>query len=244
MFEALWTLILEAWREERRWQESAPAEVEDVSVEEEGVPSQSELDMDSLLGWVKRRAEGGKSFKLWEQFLMRDFPAYITFRLALRTGDFKLRCDALRRIAPIFFITGKDRYQFLVVDHLIEMARMSESDWKVVGELFSVSLSKDAFSRLGLDERQEVANRFFKTLTRRILGSFIDKLGPIAQLREVAELEFQREFSLRSPPRGTGPGKSRSNVRQKWTLLSLFYANTRYSTAARTMAHSGPWTGG
>ena len=90
MFEALWTLILEAWREERRRQKSAPAEVEDVSAEEEGVPSESELDMDSLLGWVKRRADEDKSFKLWEQFLLCDFPAYITFRLALRTGDFIL----------------------------------------------------------------------------------------------------------------------------------------------------------
>lgn len=78
---------------------------------------------------------------------------------------------------------------------------MSESDWKVVGELFSVSLSNDAFSRLGLDERQEVENRFFKTLTKRILSSFIDKLGPIAQLREAAEREFEREFIEESAER-------------------------------------------
>eukprot|EP00752_Nemacystus_decipiens_P016789 g15026.t1 len=201
MFEALWTLLLEAWRKERRGGESAPVEDTDVSAEEEGVSSEDELDVDALLRWVKRRAEEDKTFALWEQFLLHDFPAYFTFRLALRTGDFKLRCDALRRIAPIFFITGKDRYQFLVADHLVEMARMSESDWKVVGELFSVSLSNDAFSRLGLDERQEVANRFFKTLLKRVVGSYIDKLGPIAQLREVAELEFEREFIEASPER-------------------------------------------
>ena len=89
----------------------------------------------------------------------------------------------------------------------------------MVGELFSVSLSNDKFSRLGLDERQEVANRFSKTLTRRILSSSTDKLGPIAQLREVAELEFGREFVEESPEREQGQGKSRSNVRQKWRLL-------------------------
>lgn len=208
MFEALWTLLLQAWREKRRQRESAPAEREGASAEEEGVPAEqegapteSELDTDALLDWVKRRAREDKTFVLWAQFLLHDFPAYLTFRFALRTGDFKLRCDALRRIAPIFFITGKDRYQFLVVDHLVELARMSESDWKVVGELFSVSLSNSAFARIGLDERQEVANRFFKTLTKRILSSFIDKLGPIAQLREVAELEFEREFIEKSAER-------------------------------------------
>lgn len=201
MFEALWTLLLEAWRRERRQRESAPAERDDMSAEEEGGPSEDELDMEAMLDWVKRRADEDCTFALWAQFLLHDFPAYLTFRLAVRTGDFKLRCDALRRIAPIFFITGKDRYQFLVVDHLIEMARMSESDWKVVGELFTVSLSNDAFSRIGLDERQEVANRFFKTLMKRILSSFIDKLGPIAQLREAAEFEFEREFIEESAER-------------------------------------------
>lgn len=181
--------------------ECAGRERDHVSAEEEGVSPEDELHVDALLGWVKKQADEDKMFALWEQFLLHDFPAYFTFRLALRTGDFKLMCDALRRIAPIFFITGKDRYQFLVADHLVEMARMSESDWKVVGELFSVSLSNDAFSRLGLDERQEVANRFFKTLLKRILSSYIDKLGPIAQLREAAELEFEREFIEESPER-------------------------------------------
>ena len=197
VFEALWTMLLRIWRDERRQGESAPAEREGLSAEEEEV----ELDIDDLLGWVNRRADQEKTFALWEQFLVRDFPAYFTFRFALRIGDFKLRCDALRRIASIFFITGKDRYQFLMADHLVQMARMSESDLNVLGELFSVSLSNDAFSRLGLDERQEVANRFIKTLMKRIVMSFIEKLGPVAQLREVAEVEFEREFVEESAER-------------------------------------------
>lgn len=42
---------------------------------------------------------------------------------------------------------------------------MLESDLKVMSEPFSVKLGKDACARLGSDERQEVANRFFKTMT-------------------------------------------------------------------------------
>ncbi|CAN0190770.1 unnamed protein product, partial [Ectocarpus sp. 4 AP-2014] len=152
-------------------------------------------DADSIVvAWIKKRAAEPKTFALWEHFLLRDFPAYVTFRTALRTGDFMLRLDALRRIAPIFYITGKDRYQFLVMDHLAEMSRTSESDLKVMSELFSVSLSKDACTRLGLDERQEVANRLYMTLTKRILPSFIHKLAPTARLREIAEFELGREF--------------------------------------------------
>ncbi|CAB1115324.1 unnamed protein product [Ectocarpus sp. CCAP 1310/34] len=122
------------------------------------------------------------------------YPAYIAFRTALRTGNFNLRCDALRRIAKVFYITGKDRYQFLVADHLAEMAILPESDRKVIAELFSVALGPDVFARIGLDERQEVANRFYKTMTKRIVSSFIEKLAPIAQLREEALIQFEREY--------------------------------------------------
>ncbi|CAM9428551.1 unnamed protein product, partial [Ectocarpus sp. 4 AP-2014] len=66
-------------------------------------------DADSIVvAWIKKRAAERKTFALWEHFLLHDFPAYMTFRTALRTGDFMLRLDALRRIAPIFYITGKD----------------------------------------------------------------------------------------------------------------------------------------
>eukprot|EP00752_Nemacystus_decipiens_P012147 g10766.t1 len=117
-----------------------------------GVSPEDDLDVDGLLGWVKKQADEDKTFALRKQFLLHDFPACFTFRLALRTGVFKQRCDALRRNAPIIFINGKDCYQFLVAYHPVEMD---------VG---------------------------------RVISSYIDKLGPMAQLREASELEFEREF--------------------------------------------------
>lgn len=184
MYEALWELCQEEY-----FKEHPPSEE---------MPMEDGRHADGIVEWINERAKEHKTFSLWAQFLLHDFPAYMSFRAALRTGDFMLRLDSLRRIAPIFYITGKDRYQFLIADHLAEMARMSESDLRVMCELFSVSLGPDAFARMGLDERQEVANRLFKTLTKKILASMIDKMAPIAQLREVAELEFEREFTEQS----------------------------------------------
>ncbi|CAB1117890.1 unnamed protein product [Ectocarpus sp. CCAP 1310/34] len=117
-----------------------------------------------VVGWIEARAEVHKAFALWKQFLLDDYPAYIAFRTALRT------------------------------DHLAEMAILPESDRKVIAELFSVALGPDVFARIGLDERQEVANRFYKTMTKRIVSSFIEKLAPIAQLREEALIQFEREY--------------------------------------------------
>ncbi|CAN0365944.1 unnamed protein product, partial [Hapterophycus canaliculatus] len=133
--------------------------------------------------WIRERAKHHKSFALWAQFLLEDFPAYMTFRTALRTGRFMLRLDALRRIAPILFIRGTYRYQFLVADHLAEMARWTKADLRILGELFSVSLGPDVFARMGMDERQEMANRLLKTLTKKILESLMGKMAPIAQFR-------------------------------------------------------------
>lgn len=180
MYEAIWTVCLE------KYSKSCPS-VGDTQ-------SETDRHADGVVEWIEARAKEHKTFFLWRRFLLHDYPAYLTFRIALRTGDFMLRLDALRRIAPIFFITGKDRYQNLVIDHLMEMARWSEEVLKVMSELFSVKLGKDACARLGLDERQEVANRFIKTLTARILSSSLEKMASRAQLREEAMLQFEREF--------------------------------------------------
>ncbi|CAN0376216.1 unnamed protein product, partial [Laminaria digitata] len=184
MFEAIWAICQEEYFKQ------CPATTQK--------PVGHDDHVDGIVRWVRDRAKAHKTFAIWEQFLLHDYPAYMAFRSALRTGDFMLRLDALRRIAPIFCITGEDRYQFLCADHLQEMARLSPSDQKVVAELFSVYLGFDAHARLGLDERQEVANRLFKTVTKKISSSVLPKLAPVAQLREVAHFEFDREFVVKS----------------------------------------------
>ncbi|CAM9775397.1 unnamed protein product [Pylaiella littoralis] len=180
MYEGLWTACLEEY-----CKTLPPVE---------GTRMEVDRHADGVVEWMEARAKEHKTFCLWKQFLLHDYPAYLTFRVALRTGDFMLRLDALRRIAPIFFIVGKDRYQVLLIDHLMEMARMSKSDLKVMSELFSVNLGKDAYARIGLDERQEVANRLFKTLTKRIISSSLEKMAPRAQLREEAILQYEEKF--------------------------------------------------
>ena len=90
-------------------------------------------DMDHRIpGWIKAQAEEHQTFKLWAQFLLEDYPAYLALRTGLRTGDFKLRLAALRRIAPVFCGYGKDRYQWLVSVHLADMARTTDDDFKAL----------------------------------------------------------------------------------------------------------------
>ena len=119
-------------------------------------------DMDRVMpDWINVQAEEHQTFKLWAQFLLEDYPAYLALSIGLSTGDFKLRLAALRRIAPVCCGYGKDWYQWLVSVHLADMTKMTDDDFKALPSLFSTSLGGDAFARFGLDEKQKVANRLY-----------------------------------------------------------------------------------
>lgn len=74
-----------------------------------GNGEQDWLRMDGTAGGITR------SFKLILVFPLTDVSAYIAFWTVARTGNFKLRMAAIamRRLAPIICMTGKDRYQRL-----------------------------------------------------------------------------------------------------------------------------------
>ena len=112
-------------------------------------------------------------FMLWAQFLLEDYPAYLALRTTLRTGNFKLRLTAIRRIAPVLCGYGKDQYQWLVSVHLADMVRMTEDGYKALSYLFFTSLGGDAFARIGLDEKQEVANRLYKGALMKITRAYV-----------------------------------------------------------------------
>lgn len=138
-YESLWTVCLE-----RYFEEFAP---------NEDMPAENKHHVDAVFKWIKTWAKVHKTFSVWTQFLLHDYAVCMTFRLALHTGNFRLIL-ALRRIAHTFHSTGKYRYQVLIADHLAKIARMPTSDMKLMAELFSVALGKDASARHGLDERQ------------------------------------------------------------------------------------------
>ncbi|CAM9862923.1 unnamed protein product, partial [Sphacelaria rigidula] len=136
-----------------------------------------------------------KRFQVWESFVLHYYPAYMAFRTGLRTGNFPLRLAGLRRMADIFCVTGKDRYQWLVVLHLMHMAQMPESDLKIAEQLFSVTLRDNrSWARVGLDEWQEMANRFFKQDVNKKTPTAVEKLAPIAECRDVAEQQVKEQL--------------------------------------------------
>lgn len=115
--------------------------------------------------------------------IFSNFSAYLPFRTAIRTDNFKLRMTAFRCLAPTFCITGKVNYQKLAAQHLFDLP-MPGSNLNVLSESFSVGVSGDAFVRVELDKQQEMSNRWVKTVTRKHSPSHIEKVATIADLRQ------------------------------------------------------------
>ena len=144
--------------------------------------------------WIKATTDEHQTFMFLAQFRLKDYPVYLAFRTALCTEGFKLRWGALQRLAPVFFGHDKDLYQCFVSVHLEFMARMTDDDHKAMSPLIANSLGTDVFARIGLDEKQEIANKLYKGTVMSITTSYVRKMGAIVSAREVNLSEVQREF--------------------------------------------------
>lgn len=107
---------------------------------------------------AKMNPQEHKTFKLWADFLFKDFQAYMGLKMALKTGKVKLRLAALRQMVPIFCGYGNNRYRWFVAVHLADTTQMV-NDVDSLPLLFSTSLKDDAYACLGSDEIQETTKR-------------------------------------------------------------------------------------
>ena len=65
----------------------------------------------------------------------------------------------LQGFAPFFMGTGKDRYQWLAMNHLSGHARMPDSDVTILARMTSVSWEDHPFANVALDECMEMFSR-------------------------------------------------------------------------------------
>ncbi|CAM9671442.1 unnamed protein product [Sphacelaria rigidula] len=110
----------------------------------------------------------------------------------------------------------------------MHMAQMPESGLKFVEQLLSVSLrDKRHWARVGLDDRQENANRFLKKVTNKKTPTALEKLAPIAECRDVAEAAVKEQLFF-----GEGAGRNRKR--------ELFLKRQPHVTKAYQKLHTTP----
>lgn len=126
--------------------------------------------------------------------MFEDYPAYLAFRVGGRTGNYELCVAALRVLAPLFTAAGKTNYQHLAMEHLTNVTRMTDKDRETIGTLFTSTYSGKDFSRVFLDEFQEMANKQVKGALGRITAAFMAKLPAICERRGKAAREFDEHL--------------------------------------------------
>ena len=89
------------------------------------------------------------------------------------------------------------------------MARRTGDDYKALSYLFSTTLDGDAFARVGLDEKQEVANRLYKGAVMKITRVYVRKMAAKVEARDE-----KRARLTRCTERSKEPGKGGKRVAQ------------------------------
>ena len=73
---------------------------------------------EEFLSFCHLMCEKYKTFRFWNQYLVKDCLCYINLWLAIRTGNWDLRISALKSMAPLFQAFDRQNYSFLIPCHL------------------------------------------------------------------------------------------------------------------------------
>ena len=154
------------------------------------VAAHASLDIkNKVVPWLLKQAAEHKTLRLWADFLLEDYPAYLMFRTGGRTANYKLCVAAFRKLAPLFVATGKNRYQQLASWHLLNLARMTDEDLEAISTLFTSQFDTtkyENFNNVFLDEFMEMINRVVKQNLGRITQTYMLKLPRICDSRRAA----------------------------------------------------------
>lgn len=136
----------------------------------------AEADMKGLeadfMAWGEQLATVSKTWALWWRFVHHDMKAYVAFWLAVRSGNWDLRCAAYKKLAPIFRAYDRTHYQQLIPTHLANLLQWPEHVLDALRRgLWTVSLYSRPYRNFALDEAHESKiNRDLKMSLARILG--------------------------------------------------------------------------
>eukprot|EP00951_Prasinocladus_malaysianus_P003328 scaffold23627_cov18-Prasinocladus_malaysianus.AAC.1 len=142
----------------------------------------------------------------WAKFL-ESLDAYIALYIAIRTGNWALRCWALRKLAVVFVAMGKPNYTKLVAQSIADFKLLPNWVLKAFEEgHFTVSQKGSPGCNMALDEAHEaIINRMSKRYVGRAsehrlqdMAGFLHHLGEAINTAEEWFMRFTRKRSERN----------------------------------------------
>ena len=151
---------------------------------------------DQLQEFATAMAERDDTWRFWVDFYFQHMTSYIGLWVAVRTGNWDLRVAAIKAAAPLFHAFDRTYYLRLLPHHLAHVASMpGEIKAQFQSGSFSVSLSSNAFSSVGLDECHEMCiNKDLKAAIVHPRPEYIDRLARYLPHRGHVLHNFQDEL--------------------------------------------------
>ena len=147
--------------------------------------------------WVTSLAEKDPNWKFWVNFVLRDL-SYLSLRLSMRGGLWKLRLGGIKKLAPLFAAFDRPHYQKLIPNHLHDLAKMpSEVISFFESGAFVCSITGGHMHSVALDEAHEMlVNKDLKATIVRPTKEYLDRMLHYYPVRSMVQKALRREVLL------------------------------------------------
>ena len=158
--------------------EAAPSNENGIGSADCSPPTSSRMKI-----WLQKVRDGSissnKTVIFWARWLQL-LDAYVALYVAIRNGDWHLRCAAIRALAPIFFALNKPKYQVLLGQAIMDFRILPHAvltDFVENGS-FTVSVKGRPGCNQALDEAHE-------SIINLLLKKYVGRAS-VARLQELA----------------------------------------------------------
>ena len=163
-----------------------------------------ETQQEDFAKFVQQMAKTDDTWKFWANFVFMDVMAYVSFFLAMRSGDWTLRLYSLKQMVPVFTAFDHLTYQKLISDHLADVQQLPESIRAMFNQgAHVVSLTGRPFHSVGIDEAHEVKiNRDCKSSITNPNPDRINRMTKYITYRSTMLQNLKKQlFPIKETPR-------------------------------------------
>jgi len=112
---------------------------------------------ESFKNFVDQMCEVDKTWKLWSQFVFRDFLSYYGLYLSIRCSNWELRIACLKQMVPVFTAFDREYYARIIPDHLAQILQYPPTVLRCFEKgAFTVNLTGHPTRAIALDEAHEM----------------------------------------------------------------------------------------